>query len=146
MMNEPIKSIMTTNPVCLQVDSSLADVIQIFANQRIHHLPVVDNKRLVGLITTYDLWRQDAPLEQYATIAVSDVMTERVVKLSPDDKIGTAAELFLDKRIHALPIVDQGNLVGIVTSFDVLRYEFKKEYKSAILYKDVLEPRPRASA
>lgn len=146
MMNEPIKSIMTTNPVCLQVDSSLADVIQIFANQRIHHLPVVDNKRLVGLITTYDLWRQDAPLEQYATIAVSDVMTERVVKLSPDDKIGTAAELFLDKRIHALPIVDQGNLVGIVTSFDVLRYEFKKEYKSAILYKDVLEPRPHASA
>ena len=146
MMNEPIKSIMTRNPVSLPVESSLADVMRVFANQRIHHLPVVDNKRLVGLITTYDLWRQDTPFENYANIKVTDVMTRRLAKISPDDKIGTAAELFLDKRIHALPVVEEGVLVGIVTSFDVLRYEFKKEYKSAILYKDVLEPMVRASA
>lgn len=48
------------------------------------------------------------------------------MKLEPEDKIGTAAELFLDNRFHALPVVSDGYLVGLVTTFDVLRYEFKK--------------------
>jgi len=66
-------------------------------------------------------------------------MSTKLVKIEPDDKVGTAAELFLDNRFHALPVVAEGKLVGLVTTFDMLKYEFKKEYKEAILYKDVLD-------
>lgn len=55
-------------------------------------------------------------------------MTTGVVRISPIDKIGTAAELFLDNRFHALPVVAEENrLLGIFTSFNILLYEFKKE-------------------
>lgn len=139
MMNEPVSSIMTTNPVALHPDHTLADVQGIFTKNRIHHLPVVDEGKLVGLITTYDLWKQDLPFDQYSQKTVGEIMTTRLAKIRPHDKVGTAAELFLDNRFHALPVVEDGRLVGIVTSFDVLRYEFIKEYQQPILYKDIYE-------
>ena len=138
MMNEAVHTIMTNNPISLSSNQSIADVDSLFKHHRIHHLPVVDDKKLVGLVTTYDLWNH---IDKDPTkIFVKDVMTRSVVKISPNDKIGTAAELFLDNRFHALPVVNEGELVGIVTTFDLLKYEFKKAYDNhIILYKDVFE-------
>ena len=66
---------------------------------------------------------------------VREVMTTKVVKLAPKDKVGTAAELFMDRRFKTLPVVNLDNkLKGVVTAFDVIRYSFKKEYPQAILY------------
>jgi CBS domain-containing protein len=117
----------------------LAHVKDIFKTKRIHHIPIVDEGKLVGLVTTYDLWINSPNHENYDHIQVKDIMSKKLVKLEIDDKVGTAAELFLDNRFHALPVVDNGMLVGLVTTFDVLRYEFKKEYPEPILYKDVLD-------
>jgi len=55
-------------------------------------------------------------------------MTKHVATLEPEDKVGSAAELFLENLFHAVPIVKDGVLQGIVTSFDVIKYEFHKEY------------------
>ena len=66
-------------------------------------------------------------------------MTKAVVKLAPKDKVGTAAELFMDRRFKTLPVVNLRNeLKGVVTAFDVIKYSFKKEYPKPILYKDRL--------
>lgn len=141
MMNEFIQTIMTRNPISLSTKATLADVKQIFDQNRIHHLPVIDDSgTLQGLITTYDLWKLNTSFDDYASIQVTTIMNSKVIKVNKDDKVGTAAELFLDRRFHALPVVDNDNkLVGIVTSFDILRYEFKKEYEKPILYKEVFE-------
>lgn len=139
MMNETVQSIMIKKVITLHPEDTLALAKEYFLNRRIHHLPVVDEGRLVGLITTYDLWKKDIKMSEYDNIKVKDVMSTRILKLSPEDKIGTAAELFLDNRFHALPIVRDGMLVGLVTSFDVLKYEFKKEYPTPILFKEVFE-------
>ena len=64
---------------------------------------------------------------------VRDVMTKKLATLEPTDKIGSAAELFLLNRFHAVPIVVNGDLIGIVTSFDILKYEFKKEYPTQLI-------------
>ncbi len=145
MMNEAVHTIMTKNPISLSPSHTIADVESYFKHHRMHHLPVVENNKLVGLVTTYDLWKhvdKDA-----STISVADVMNKRIVKISPNDKIGTAAELFLDNRFHALPIVDEHHhLVGIVTTFDVLKYEFKREYDKIILYKDVFKDKGEREA
>lgn len=139
MMNEKVESIMIKDLVTLGPESTLAHVSDIFKTKRIHHIPIVDEGKLVGLVTTYDLWRKNANHGDYDNIQVKEIMSKKLVKLEPEDKIGTAAELFLDNRFHALPVVSDGYLVGLVTTFDVLRYEFKKEYPEPILYKDVLD-------
>ena len=134
---------MTKNPIALSPKHTIADVESLFKHHRIHHLPVLEEGNLIGLITTYDLWnhRSSNPNETFVT----DVMNTRIVKISINDKIGTAAELFLDNRFHALPVMDGDKLVGIVTTFDVLKYEFKKEYDNIILYKDVFDPNLRTA-
>jgi CBS domain-containing protein len=139
MMNEFVQSIMTRTPVTISDRATLKDVKDIFDQNRIHHLPVInDEGDLLGLITTYDLWKLNRNFEDYDQIPVTEVMNRKFAKVAADDKVGTAAELFLDRRFHALPVVENTKLVGIVTSFDVLRYEFRKEYEKPILYQDVL--------
>ena len=59
-------------------------------------------------------------------------MSTRIATLEPSSKIGTAAEVFLENLFHALPIVDDGKLVGIITSFDVLKYSFQKAYPNQV--------------
>ncbi len=140
MMNEKVESIMIKKLITLEPKDTLSKAKEIFHGKRIHHLPVQENGKLVGLITTYDIWRSAANQQVNDDTNVEDVMSRKVVKINPGDKIGTAAEIFLDNRFHALPVVtDDNTLVGLVTTFDVLRYEFKREYPDPILFKDELD-------
>ena len=144
MMNEAVKSIMTTNLITVAPSTPLDQVRQIFMSHKIHHLPVVNDDRLVGLITTYDIWKNEIAPADYPTTVASEVMMTNPVKINPATKVGTAAELFLNNLFHALPVVDQSDtLVGIVTSFDVLLYQFKKEYPKPILFKELYEKSDR---
>ena len=140
MMNEAVDSIMTKNLLTVAPGNNLSDVRRLFMNNSIHHLPVVEGNKLIGILTTYDLWKNEIAPDDYGKTLVSDVMTTSVAKIGPKDKIGTAAEIFLDNRFHALPVVDDsGLLLGIVTSFDILLYEFKKEYPKPILFKHLFD-------
>lgn len=139
MMNEKVETIMIKNLITLGPESTVSHAVEIFKSKKIHHIPITDEGRLVGLITTHDLWNKFVAPENFDSTLIKDVMAKKLIKLDPEDKIGTAAELFLDNRFHALPVVSDGILVGLVTTFDVLRYEFKKEYPDPILYKDILD-------
>lgn len=139
-MNEAVKSIMTTNLLTVAPFTTLDRVRHIFMTNKIHHIPVIVDDVLVGLVTTYDLWKNEVAPADYATTLVSEVMMTNPVRITPSTKIGTAAELFLNNLFHALPVVDdEKKLVGIITSFDVLLYEFKKEYPKPILFKELYE-------
>ena len=134
-MNEPLSSIMSQELITIGPEQTLEDVRKIFMGKRIHHLPVViDDNELVGLLTTYDLFKRDIEPSEFARIKVKEVMTTRLATLEPGDKIGSAAELFLENMFHAVPVVKDKKLVGIVTSFDVLKYEFNKEYPNHFAY------------
>lgn len=129
MMNEAVSTIMTKELITVQPDDKLSMVLEAFKTKKIHHLPVIEDGKLVGLITTSDLMWLNRSFDDYSTIQVSDVMTRKLATLEPSAKIGTAAEIFLENWFHALPIVDENELlVGIVTSFDILRYNHNKAY------------------
>lgn len=129
MMNEPLSSIMTTDLITMTPEDSLSKAKQILFNKRIHLLPVVAEKdRLVGVITTYDLCKFCDTHNEFDEIKVGDVMTTHVATLEPKDKVGAVAEVLLAHLFHAVPIVLDGKLLGIVSSFDILKYEFNKEY------------------
>jgi len=62
----------------------------------------------------------------YNNIFAKDIMTENPVFLNPEDSIGLAADLFLENIYHAIPIMEDGVLVGIITTHDLLAYAFYK--------------------
>lgn len=129
MMNEPVSTIMTRNLITVSPEDNLNRVREIFSSHRIHHLPVVENGKLIGLITTYDLFKLGKSHEEYEGIKVTSIMTDKLATLEPSAKVGTACEVFLENLFHALPIVEEnGTLVGIVTTFDVMKYTHIKEY------------------
>ncbi len=135
MMNDPISSIMTTKVVTVRPDDTLEAVKDILFFKHIHHIPVVDGRKLVGIITSYDLVKLGRCREEYRQIKVEEVMTRKVATLEPTDKIGAAAQVFLENLFHGIPIITEArDLVGIVTSLDVLRYNFHKEYPEHRIY------------
>jgi len=67
--------------------------------------------------------------DEYSQMKVSEVMTKRVATLEPDQHLGAVADVLTRHLFHAVPIVnDDYELVGIVTSTDIIRYEHTKEY------------------
>lgn len=146
MMNEAVNTIMSTQLITVRPTDSLRHVRQIFMQHAIHHLPVVSSGKLVGILTTYDLWKNEIAPEDYNQVMAMEVMTKKMAKISTNDKIGTAAEIFLDNRFHALPVVDEENhLLGIVTSHDVLQYEYLKAYPRPILFRNLAERKRRSA-
>ena len=133
-MNEPLSSIMSTDLITIHPEAVLTEVRRLFMKSRIHHLPVVVNdNELVGLLTTYDLFKSNVTQDDFDRVKVKEVMTTSLATLEPHDKIGVAAEIFLENLFHAVPVVTGNRLVGIVTSFDVLKYEFQKAYPNQLL-------------
>ena len=131
--NEPISHIMTTNVHAVQQGQALSDVYRALCNASVHHIPVLDGKTLVGLISLTDMMKLDmaiqgvdgntlsAVLDQQASI--QDVMTIKLVTLSESNTVRDAAKQLGSGEFHALPVVNSENeLLGMVTSTDLIRY------------------------
>ena len=128
----PIKSIMTKNLVTVNPKDKLLDVKEAFDNHNIHHLPVVRFTEIVGIISKTDFLHflrgfnhneedrfvNEARLRAYTA---EDIMTTGMAKLDPSDRINVALEVFLVNRFHAIPIVENNELVGILTTFDIIK-------------------------
>ncbi len=138
MMNERISTIMTSNVTQVKPEDSLEVVKHLLFEKHFHHLPVTDdNGKLVGIITSWDLIKSNKRFEEYGEYTVADLMTRKVATLGPNDLIGAAAMVFLRHLFHGVPIVDDsGKLVGIVTTHDIMKYEFQKEYPDDIFVKE----------
>lgn len=129
MMNEPIQSHMTQDVITLNPNSTLGEVREILLSRHIHHIPILEGKKLVGMVTSWDLFKLGKSAEEYHTIPVSEIMTRRVATLEPDQHLGAVADVLTRHLFHAVPIVnDDHELLGIITSTDIIRYEHSKEY------------------
>lgn len=134
MLNGGMKvaDIMSTEVITLIEDETLAHARRCMDRGRIRHLPVVQGRRLVGLVTHRDLlaasfsiFAEVEPAEQrrvFVTVPVAEAMHRDVVTVGPDDPVADAARILLDNKYGCLPVVDKdGRLVGIVTEADFLR-------------------------
>jgi len=104
--------------------ATLEEAARLLKANRIHHLPVVEGERLLGIVTDTDLRNAMLPggpgEESGAPRTVGEIMTRNVVTLSPEDTIDDAMLILSRQRFGALPVVDGGRLVGIVAKTDVL--------------------------
>ena len=139
MLNQEVRKIMTKDPIIVSPNNTVWELSQLMIKNNVQQVPVVDQGQLVGMITTHDLWKQVNTNGQNDLLKVGELMSKNIIKIAPKDKVGTAAELFMDKRFKTLPVVNLKNeLKGVVTAFDVIKHTMRKEYKTPILYKEVI--------
>lgn len=129
-LNEPIWQIATTKVVSVLAKTPAEDIREMFKLNNFHHIPVVDAGGILkGIISSADLVKAEklltlSPLENRKFTA-EIIMTAYPFFLNPDDTILEAIELFLKNRFHALPILENGILKGIVTTHDILEMTIK---------------------
>ena len=117
---------MTGNVIALEPDASAAEAWSICQDNSIRHLPICDGERLVGLVSDRDLRDVGAPRRAHAEedalawVRMRDIMSTDLVTVSPSDTLDHAARQLHDGRIGCLPVVHEEELVGIVTSSDML--------------------------
>ena len=131
--NEPISKIMSTDLTTVHDGQPVSALRSIFEKNDIHHVPVVSGDKLIGIVSSNDFMRVsfgefgnqdakglDAILDH--TYKMHDLMNKSPVTLENTATIRDAARLMGANNFHALPIVDNGTLVGLVTSTDLLHY------------------------
>ncbi|MGD1028825.1 CBS domain-containing protein [Candidatus Binatus soli] len=114
-----IVNLMTSDPIVINPDDTLANAKAVMDDGRFRRLPVVEDGRLVGILTERDIREHMGYL---GSTRVNAAMRTGLITVTPYNTVEDAARLMLKHKIGGLPIVaDNGKLVGIVTTTDLLR-------------------------
>jgi acetoin utilization protein AcuB len=127
-----VKNWMSTPAVTIDAHSSMQDAINLLKKHRISMLPVMDKKRLVGIVTDRDLKKaspSDATtldmhelLYLLSTVQVKDIMSPKPVTVPPDCTIEETADILLSNNISGVPVVDSdGGILGVITHTDLFK-------------------------
>jgi CBS domain-containing protein len=133
---EPVNNIMTKDVFTVQENEKLTKVLELFRKHKIRHLPVLSGNKIVGIISRTDINRltfgalfdnqegvDEAVLE---ILSIPQVMTSKPRVVEVNDPIKSIAEIFANEEYHALPVVENDLLMGIVTTTDVIKYLLKQ--------------------
>ena len=129
---EPVSQIMTHNAITISITQKLNEAKEIMDANGFRYLPVTIVDNLVGIVSKTDLDKfsltdayenQDAANKaMLATFTVERIMTKSPKTVEQTETIKSVAETFLGNDFHALPVVQDGKLVGIVSTTDIIRY------------------------
>jgi len=137
--NNPViyaNEIMSSPVEVLRVSATLAEALQLFEIKGFRHIPVISsNDELVGLVSDRDVLQYMGDVSskngredrvRRMSEAVSGIMTSNVVSATRDTDVRYVARLFVEGHIGSMPIIDNGELVGIITRSDILRAVMRK--------------------
>ena len=122
-----VRDAMTREVITLGPEASAAEAWAICQEMSIRHLPVVEEGRLIGLVSDRDLRDVSPPRgsggerDTLGWVRMRDIMSTALVTIHPLDTIDHAAREIYERRIGCLPVVAEGQLVGIITSTDMMR-------------------------
>ncbi|MDV7140737.1 CBS domain-containing protein [Maribacter sp. TH_r10] len=129
----PISAIMTKNVITLSTSDNLEKAEHLFRKHHIRHIPVVSGSKIIGMLSYTDLLRisfADAVYEDedsvdsmvYNMFSIEQVMAKSLFSVSSDTYVKDVAEMLSKKEFHAIPVVDDGELKGIVTTTDMINF------------------------
>ncbi len=129
----PVSEIMTKNLITLNTTDTLDTAESLFKENKIRHIPVVSGEQIIGMLSYTDLLRisfvdavddDDENVESivYNMFTIEQVMTKDIVSVTAETTIKEVAELLADKEFHALPVLEDKKLIGIVTTTDLIKY------------------------
>ena len=135
IVTAPVSDIMTKDVITAQENSTLNAIVDIFKRNNIRHLPIIAGEKVVGIVSRTDINRlsfgaifneeestDDAILEM---LSVPQVMSSKPKTVEVSTPIRDVAEVFTSSDYHALPVVAENKIVGIVTTTDVIKYMLK---------------------
>ena len=128
-----VQDVMSHNVICVEMDARLPDVKRMMEEQGFHHLPVVENDKLVGIISDRDLLRLISPFIDTAAEHARDldtlnraahqIMTRQPITVSVETDIQEAVNWMLKVDISCVPVVDaEQHVLGIVTWRDLVKH------------------------
>lgn len=130
--SELVSHIMTKHVICVSIKDDLRHVIDLIKKEKIRHVPVVDGNQIKGIISSTDLNRltfsnlfeqqdnsEDAILDM---LSIDQVMHAHPMTVNSSNTIKEVAEIFANHHFHALPVMEDNQLVGIVTTTDIIKY------------------------
>ncbi len=132
-----VSSIMTRGVVTVDMDDSLQTIREILNSFEFHHIPVVDDQKLIGIISDRDLLGElspflDTPSQEQRDFAIlkrraHQIMSRILITVNAETSIEKASNLLLENNISCLPVIStQDNVEGIVTWKDILRFYMKQ--------------------
>jgi CBS domain-containing protein len=128
----PVSEIMTTNVITLNVSDAIEDAKLIFEDKSIRHIPIVKDKKVIGMLSSNDILKiayadlsendKDVDVSIFDWFTIEQVMTKSLYVVTPETSIEDVGIIFSENEFHALPIVEDGELVGIVTTTDLIKF------------------------
>ena len=127
----PVSKIMTTDILSVNITQSLREVEAIIKDEHIHHVPVVSGDKIIGMLSKTDLQKisfvntvdgDGLTTAMYDNLSIDQVMTKNITTVEQEDTILDTATILSKNEFHALPVMADGKLVGIVTTTDLLKY------------------------
>ncbi len=128
----PVSKIMSENPVTLAPHHSLTEAENLFQDYHIRHIPIVENGQLIGVLSRSDILKvsstefdeEENKIEAivFDQFTIPQVMTKHPVTVTANTTIQETARILALQSFNALPVLDKGKLVGIVTSTDLIGY------------------------
>ncbi len=132
----PVSEIMSKEVIALSRSEDLDRAEMLFKRHHIRHIPVVSGESIIGMLSYSDLLRisfADATNDErnvdsvvYNMFTIEQVMTKNLISVSSETTIKEVAEILAENEFHALPVVDDSILVGIVTTTDLIKYLLKQ--------------------
>ena len=130
---EPVSKIMTKKLITVSLEDNLYKAEKLFKENHIRHIPVVDNDQIVGMLSLTDLERisfldsfdsKEIKIDNavYNMLNIAQIMVKNPVVINVNVTIKTVVEILAKNEFHALPVVENNLLVGIVTTTDLLKY------------------------
>ena len=147
MAEHTVRDIMTKDPMCVGPEMTVTEAAHLMVERRIGALPVLEEDRLIGIVTEGDLIMQDvklvfptylhlldgyilyppstarfeSELKKAVAASVRDVMTKDPITIQADAPVEDAATLLVERDVSRLPVLEAGRVVGIVSKSDVVR-------------------------
>ena len=127
----PISAIMTTDIISVNKTQTIKDVAEIIKEEHIRHVPVLSGRKIIGMLSKVDLQKisfintidgEYLNSVMYDALTIEQVMTKTISTVQVSDTIYDVAQILSESEFHALPVLDGENLVGIVTSTDLIKY------------------------
>lgn len=119
MVTLKIQEIMTKEVATLNSNDTIAKAADMMKRINVGSIPVVENNKLVGIVTDRDIILRNIAEGNSSNQTISQVMTQDIVSVAPDTDVHEAADIMAQKQIRRLPVVQDGSLLGIVSIGDM---------------------------
>lgn len=127
----PVSKIMTAEVLTVNATQSMHEVAELIKGKNIRHVPVVSGEKIIGMLSNTDLQKisfvntvdgDTLTTAMYDNLTIEQVMTKNVTTVDQEDTILDVATILSNNEFHALPVTNEGKLVGIVTTTDLVKF------------------------